>query len=322
MNPRATKLRLIDTHHHFLPPSYVTAVGEAPIAAGLAVPKWSPQDSIEAMDRAGIETAVVSITNPGIAVDGREQRQSLARECNNFARTMALDHPGRFDAFAALPMPDLEVTLTEVKYALEDLKLAGIGLLTNYHGVYLGDPSFDPLFRELHRRKAVVFVHPAVPTYSPLDHLVSPAVVEFPHQTTRAIVSLLYNGVFARYSDINFIFAHAGGTVPFICSRLQTKKDPVGNDPITILKRLHYDLALSANAISFPALLSFAGAARIVFGSDYPFAPEQRLTEAVDYLGRLAHENTDFPIIERGNALALMPSLVDEKYRAPSSRLP
>jgi 6-methylsalicylate decarboxylase len=302
--------RLIDTHHHFLPPFYVEAVGKGPIAAGTAgVPKWSPQSSIDVMDRAGIEMAVVSITNPGIAVKSRKERQSLARECNKFGRQMALDHPGRFDAFAALPMPDIEATLAEVKYALDDLKLVGIGLLTNYQGVYLGDPQFDPLFAELHRRKAIVFVHPAVPTYSPLDNLLSPAVIEFPHQTTRAITSLLYSGAFGRYSDVNFIFAHAGGTVPFISSRLQSKKGPDGTDPLTILRRLHYDLALSANAISFPAVLSFAGAAKIVFGSDYPFAPEERLTEAADYMAHLAQENPDFPLIERGNALALMPQL-------------
>jgi 6-methylsalicylate decarboxylase len=306
---RANGLRLIDTHHHFLPPFYVAAVGEGPIAAGMAVPKWSPESSIEVMDRAGIETAVVSITNPGIAVKVRKQAQSLARQCNVFARQMALDHPGRFDAFAALPMPYTEAALAEVKYALEDLKLAGIGLLTNYGGVYLGDPSFDALHRELHRRKAVVFVHPATPTYSPLDNLISPAVVEFPHQTTRAVTSLLYNGVFARYPDISFIFAHAGGTVPFIWTRLQTKKDPAGNDAVTILKRQHYDLALSANAISFPALMGFAGATKMVFGSDYPFAPAERLTEAVAYLSRFAQESSDFPVIERENALGLMPQL-------------
>lgn len=306
----APKLRLIDTHHHFLPPFYVEAIGDAPIAAGTAgVPKWSPESSIEVMDRAGIEMAVLSITNPGIAVKSPKGRQSLARECNVYARKLALDHPGRFDAFAALPMPDIEATLAEVKYALDDLKLAGIGLLTNYEGAYLGDPQFDPLFAELHRRKAVVFVHPAVPTYSPLDHLLSPAVIEFPHQTTRAITSLLYSGAFGRYTDISFIFAHAGGTVPFISSRLQSKKGPEGTDPITILKGLHYDLALSANPITFPAALSFAGATKLVFGSDYPFAPEERLTEALRYLAQFAQDNPDFPMIERKNALALMAQL-------------
>lgn len=307
--PRSTTLRLIDIHHHFLPPFYVDAVGEELIAAGFEMPKWSPEASIEAMDRAGIEIAIVSITNPGIAVPDHDQRQSLARECNVFARKLSLDYPGRFDAFAALPMPGIEATLTEVKYALEELKLAGIGLLTNYDGVYLGDPQFDALFSDLHRRKAVVFVHPAVPAYSPLDHLLSPSIIEFPHQTTRAITSLLYSGTFSRYPDINFIFAHGGGTVPFISSRLKSKKGPEGADPLAMLRRLHYDLALSANAISFPALVSFAGVAKIVYGSDYPFAPRERLTEAAEYMAKLAEESSDFLMIERGNALALFRQL-------------
>lgn len=309
-NSSAAKPRLIDLHHHYLPPFYVKAIGDAPIAAGTAgVPKWSPEGSIEVMDRAGVDTAVLSITNPGIAIKDPKQRQNLARECNVYVRKLASDHPGRFDGFAALPMPDIEATLAEVKYALDDLKLAGIGLLTNYGDAYLGNPQFDPLLAELNRRKAVVFVHPTVPTYSPLDHLLSPAIIEFPHQTTRAVTSLLYSGSFSRYPDISFIFPHAGGTVPFIAARLQSKKGPEGTDPGTILRRLHYDSALSANAISFPALLKFVGATKIVFGSDYPFAPEAKLTESVQYMTQLAQENPDTPMITRGNAIALMPQL-------------
>src|SRR5262249_1462947 len=151
--------------------------------------------------------------------------------------------------------------------------------------------------------------HPTVPTYSPLDDLLSPAVVEFPHQTTRAITSLFFTGSLSRYPDINFIFPHAGGTVPFIVSRLQSKKGPDDADAGVLLRRLHYDSALSANPISFPALLKFVGAGKIVFGSDYPFAPESKLVESVSYFNEFARENQDVPLIARENALALMPAL-------------
>jgi predicted TIM-barrel fold metal-dependent hydrolase len=306
----STKPRFIDVHHHYLPPFYVEAIGDKPIAAGTAgVPKWSPEASIETMDRNGVEMAVLSITNPGIAIKDPAQRRSLARECNRYARKLATEHPGRFDAFAALPMPDLDATLDEVKYALDDLKLAGIGLLTNYGDVYLGDPQLDPLLKELNRRKATVFVHPTVPTYSPLDNLLSPAVIEFPHQTVRAITSLFFTGSFSRYPDIGFIFPHAGGSVPFIIGRLQSKKGPDDADAGVLLRRLHYDSALSANPISFPALLKFAGAGKIVFGSDFPFAPESKLAESVSYFNQIAQDNPDVPLIARGNALALMPQL-------------
>jgi len=302
--------RFIDVHHHYLPPFYVEAIGDKPIAAGTAgVPKWTPEASIEAMDRNGVELAVLSITNPGIAIADPKQRQNLARECNRYAKKLATDHPGRFDAFAALPMPDVDATLDEVKYALDDLNLAGIGLLTNYGDAYLGNPQFDPLLKELNRRKATLFVHPTVPTYSPLDNLLSPAVIEFPHQTVRAITSLFFTGSFSRYPDIGFIFPHAGGSIPFIISRLQSKKGPDDSDAGVLLRRLHYDSALSANSISFPALLKFAGAGKIVFGSDFPFAPESKLVESVSFLNDLAHENHDVPLIARANALALMPRL-------------
>jgi len=141
-------LRLIDTHHHILPPFYVQALGADAIAAGLGgVPAWSPETSLAAMDRYGIDAAVASISNPGIAVNDRKKAAALARQCNDFAKEMSVQHPGRFDAFAVLPMPDVDASLAEIKRALDDLRLAGIGLLTNYLGAYLGDPNSNLFLR-------------------------------------------------------------------------------------------------------------------------------------------------------------------------------
>src|ERR1700691_878288 len=132
------------------------------------------------MDRVGIETAVVSISNPGIPLRNQTQAAGLAKRCNDFAKQLCADYPTRFQAFAILPMADIDASLAEINRALDDLKFMGVGLLTNYDGTYLGDPRFDPVFEELNRRGALVFVHPTEAAYSPLRSFVGPPFMEFP----------------------------------------------------------------------------------------------------------------------------------------------
>ena len=200
------------------------------------------------------------------------QAADLAKRCNDFAKQLCTDHPTRFQAFAVLPMADIDASLAEINRALDDLKFMGVGLLTNYDGTYLGDPRFDPVFEELNRRGALVFVHPTEAAYSPLRSFVGPPFMEFPIDTTWTLGNLLVRGTFSRYGDIKFIFAHAGGAMLSIGLRFQSVKDPTGADSIALLKRAHYDLALSATPFTVPALAEFIGSSQIIFGSDYPLS--------------------------------------------------
>jgi hypothetical protein len=101
------------------------------------------------------------------------------------------------------------------------LKADGIGLMTNYGEKWPGDPTYASVFDELNRRKAVVYFHPTVANCCRnLIPNVPPAMIEFPHDTTRAVISLLYSGSLARLRDIRFIFSHAGGTIPMLAGRL------------------------------------------------------------------------------------------------------
>ena len=302
--------RYIDTHHHILPTFYVEAVGTGPIFLSGSVLSWSPEEDLEAMEKNDIATAVVSISNPGIAVKDRKKAAAPARRCNDYAKQMSVDHKGRFDAFAAMPMPDIAATLSEVKYVLDELKVAGVGLLTNYGGLYLGDPHFDPVLAELDARNAVVFVHPTRSPNPPLGSLLYPPLVEFPHDTMWAIASMIVRGAFSKYSRIKFIFAHAGGTMLSIGDRFQILKDPSGAAATDLLKRCHFDLALSASPLVVPSLISFVGSDQILFGSDLPFMPQPYLSPMIGYLGTFESEHRDvFPLIERDNAIKLLPSL-------------
>jgi predicted TIM-barrel fold metal-dependent hydrolase len=308
----------IDVHHHILPPDYVAAVGDArigPLILAGRTPQWSPAQSVEAMDRNGIATAVTSISAPGLWFGDPRATRDLARHCNEYAAGIKRDHPGRFGMFACLPLPDVDASLKEIEYSLDVLRADGIGLLTSYGNQYPGDPAFAPVFDELDRRKAVVYFHPTAAPCSQCLGEIPAATLEFPFDTTRAITSLLYSGTFARCRNIRYIFSHAGGAVPFLAeriARLAVKpeyKKMVPEGVMAELQRLYYDTALSANQFAFRSLLELVPPTHVLFGSDYPFAPEATMTATVRGLSGLGLSAEALGAIERGNALALLPRL-------------
>ncbi len=308
--------RRIDTHHHYVPPFYLSEVGAEAIGRTLVsgrAPEWTPRHSIDAMDRNGIATAVVSISAPGFACD-EGKKTDLCQRCNDYAAQMRADFPGRFGNFASLPLPDIDASLAEIDRSSGVLKAEGICILTNYGGRHLGDPHFDPLFEELNRRQAVVYVHPTETPCS-CDLGLPPASLEFPFDTTRAIAGLLFSGTLNRFRDIKFIFSHAGGTIPFLAERLARLerrpeyKSHVPEGVLAALKRLHYDTALSANRLAMDALLGLVPSRQVLFGSDYPYAPEEAMIGTVKGLNDLNLSGDDLAAIERTNAIRLMPSL-------------
>jgi predicted TIM-barrel fold metal-dependent hydrolase len=310
----------IDVHHHILPPEYVATVGEKTIGApapNREVPKWDVSKSIEAMDRNGITSAVVSVSAPGVLLDDPAKTSRLARACNQFAAQMVADQPTRYGMFASLPMPDTRASLLELNYALDVLHAEGLVLMTNYRDRYLGDPEFAPIFDEMNRRKAVVYVHPTT-CGGNVDVLRDnpAAMIEFPHDSTRTITSLLFSGTFSRCPDIRFIFSHAGGTLPFLANRIAAAaavdrnlaaKAPDG--VMLTFKRLYYDTALSVNPISFGALMQLVTPRSVLLGTDFPFVPEPGMKATIAGLRQLGLDEAAVRAIEGENAAALFPRL-------------
>jgi predicted TIM-barrel fold metal-dependent hydrolase len=312
-----TKPRLIDVHHHFVPPFYLADNRERIIAAGggrinPAYLTWSSEQAITAMDKQGVATAVLSLSAPGVWFGDPQTAAQTARRVNEYAADLARNHPGRFGRFAAIPLPDTDGSLREIEYALGVLKADGIGLLTSYGDKWLGDAAYHPVFEELNRRKAVVFVHPTTPLCCrTLLPDVSPIMVEIPQDTTRAVANLLFTGTFARFKDIHFIFTHAGGNMPMVLGRMHQygPKDIAEKAPNGIeyeLKRLYYDIAGTAYRPAIAALTSLVPITQILFGSDNPFVP---LAETAEGIMQLGFSADDLERIRRGNALTLLPQL-------------
>jgi predicted TIM-barrel fold metal-dependent hydrolase len=307
----------IDVHHHILPPPYIEAARERILAVAptfLHVLKWTPQQSIDAMDRAGIATAITSISTPGIWFGDAQTSRKLARQCNEYAAGMVQNHAGRFGVFAALPLPDIEGSLREVEYALDVLKADGIGLMTSYGDKWPGDRAFAPIFEELNRRRAVVFFHPTTPSCcSTLIPDVPSSAIEFLFDTARAIASLLYSGSLSRFSNIKFVFSHSGGALPPIADRMarlanadQRVAARLPNGAMYELKRLYYDVATSVGRTNLGALLQLVSLTNILFGTDFPYLPISATLEGLLKFGLSLQE---LAAIERANAIALFPRL-------------
>jgi len=315
--PILAKSNLIDVHHHFVPPFYVAENRERIITAsgGQIHPawlSWTPEQAIAAMDKHDVATAVLSLTFPGVWFGDRQSAARTARRVNEYAADLARSHPSRFGRFAAIPLPDTEGSLREIDYALDVLNADGIGLLTSYDDKWLGNAAYWPVFDELNRRKAVVFVHPTISSCCrTLLPDVGPVVAEIPQDTTRAITNLLFTGTFARFKDIRFIFTHAGGSIPMVVGRLHqyaarniAEKAPNGIE--YELKRLYYDIAGTAYHPAIAALTNLVATTQILFGSDNPYVPLAITAEGMLQVGLSA---ADLRLIGRDNALALFPRL-------------
>jgi predicted TIM-barrel fold metal-dependent hydrolase len=229
------------------------------------------------MDAAGVERAILSITTPGVAVEGAAG-QTLLRRCNDYGANLVAAHPRRFGQFVHLKLEDPDNALQELAYGLDQLKAHGIGVFTNYHDKWLGDPAFDPVFAELERRRAIVYVHPI--TASCCTGLIpefSDAMIEYQTDTTRAIASYIYRGAARRFPNVKLIWSHAGGTMPYlierfdVADRTQAYKEAAPQGFRTAVAKFYYDVAQSSNGVATGALRQVIPVDHIVFGTDYPF---------------------------------------------------
>jgi predicted TIM-barrel fold metal-dependent hydrolase len=304
--------RRIDVHHHFFPPAWLEHAQQQPPGPAPIMREWTPARVLEHMDKSGVATAIASLSPWGVAFAEVALLPKLARVCNDSAAQMIRDHPGRFGLFAAMPLPDVDASLKEIAYALDTLKADGIGMMTSYGDKWPGDPMFNPVFEELDRRKAVVYFHPT--TANCCGNLMpglNPAVIEWPVDTARAIVSLLFSGSLVRYPNIRFIFSHAGGALPALSGRIANfvKRDknaekyaPQG--ALAEFVKLYYDTANASAAPSMAALMAMAPASQIVYGSDYPYFS---LEENVEGLAKIRMNAADRQALNRGNVARILP---------------
>ncbi len=304
------RARRIDTHHHLLPSFYREWLANLGVldAGGVPIPAWSPEDSLAFMDAAGVQTAILSLTTPGVepGVGPDRAGQAMARRVNEYAASVVRDHPGRFGFLATLTLTDVDGALEELSYALDTLGADGVVLLANTRGVYLGDPAFDDLMAELDRRSAVILVHPTE-LDAPLVPGIPSSVADFLLDTTRAAANLVRTGTMERFPRLKIILSHAGGFVPYAAARMAPEiTGRVDHEPgIGALRAFYFDIAVSSARYTLPSLTAFARPERILFGTDFPYVSAERFAWWAEQLND--YEDISHADVGRGNAEALFP---------------
>lgn len=308
----------IDLHHHYTSPEWLAFQIEHheksyPFPGIRTLSRWTPAAGVEAMDQAGVQCAMLSTTTPGVWFGDRAETRRMARNMNDFGAGIVRDFPGRYGLFGVLPLPDVPSSLDEIAYVFDTLKADGIGVLSSYGTMWLGDPSFGPVWEELNRRKAVVFSHATAPECCRVVMPnFDPTTIEFNTDTARTIINLIETGTAERYPDIRFVFSHAGGTIAALAGRYLKEQvasaalraPAAPNTRLGQLRRFFYDTAGSANIVNMQALKMIVPLSQVVLGTDFPwFTPEVILAGLAD----AGLSDAELRGIERENALRLLP---------------
>jgi 6-methylsalicylate decarboxylase len=300
----------IDVHQHYMDP------------AAAPTGRWSVQQVLDLMGKNGIATVILSGDFPDQVYTGTPAARTAARKMNDYAAKLVSDHPKSFGFFAVIPYPDADGSLKEIEYAFDTLKADGVGCLSTLGDKYPGDVKFRPPWEELNRRKAVMFLHPLVPSCCATLIVAGANSVERDFDTTRAVTNLLYTGTLSELPDIRYIINHSGACVPTLAGRIKdrvpggrargsltstdgkTPKTP--NGVFYELQKLYYEVAHAAYAAPLAALMNFAGPSQYLFGTDFPAEDPASTLEQLK-LRKLPAEIQK--ALYRGNAERLFPRL-------------
>lgn len=285
----------IDVHSHAITESYMDFIRThgAEMDEGFPIPSWKVEEHLAFMDKAGIETSVLTMPAPQPWFGNGAESAALCRRFNEECATLKALYPGRFLFCAALPLPDVDRAIEEAVYTLDVLKADGVKLATNCYGQYLGDPELEPLMQVLNDRKAVIITHPHKPS-AVNDKLIADvplASYEYLAETTRAILNMVAHDVLVRYPDLKVVVPHCGSFLPNALPRFkgllpvmmkQGYMQPVDVD--ANLSRLYFDLAGAATDDAIRSLLTITSADHILYGSDYPYVAVPALVSAKESL--------------------------------------
>ncbi|OCK79532.1 amidohydrolase 2 [Lepidopterella palustris CBS 459.81] len=308
----------IDVHSHFLPPEYhdeLARNGHQNPDGMPAIPSWSLESHLEMMSTANVTKSILSISSPGTSLVPGDTAHAvrLTRSCNAYAASIKKRFPSKFGFWASLPLPDVAEALEEMKMAKAE-GADGFALHTNYHGHYLGSELFDPVFEELNRKNAIVFIHPTTPCMTCQgDYSSSSAAIikatplashhpipmyEFFFDTARAVTNLFLSGTIARCPNVRFIIPHVGGSMPPVLSRFIGFSHVVPGGRLmndeevrkALARQCYFDLAgfvfmgKDGGNGQLASLVKGYGISydRLLYGSDFPFTPTTAVKSFAD----------------------------------------
>ena len=295
MMQTASAQGVVDVHSHIILPEYLSFLKEnhAELQETFPLPQWNMDEHLQFMTDLGIDYSVLSLPAPQPYFGDKEKSADVVRNLNNLSAKVRDLHPDKFKFLATLPLPDVQASIQEAKYAFEVLHADGIKLATNSYGQYLGDESLDELMSVLNDYNAVVFIHPHRPEpYNENIIQTTPlAMYEYPAETTRAVVNMIARNVPAKYPNIKFIVPHCGSFLPLAIPRMKAIFPAMKSKGLMQdidweknLAAFYYDLAGVPTPALIKTMLTITTPKHILYGSDYPYQPSEVLKNNLDNL--------------------------------------
>lgn len=294
--------KIIDVHSHFVVPVYLDELNRAgrSMEDGFPIPSWEIDKHLEVMEKAGIRWSLLSLSSPNYYDGDIKRCIELTRKINEQMAVYKRKYPERIGFSACLPLPDIDASIDEARYALDKLGATGIRMASNTAGIYLGDPKLEPLMEVLNEKKAIINIHPVKPAALP-DNLFTSGPVplfEFICDTTRAVLNLIANGVIERYRDIKIIVPHNGSFLPNIYQRIYGIAEVLA--PKGLMKevdvkenvsRLYFDMTGDPVPDVLDFLMTIADPDKVLYGSDYPFNSEEMVYRKIESLNMYLEKN-------------------------------
>lgn len=296
---------IIDVHAHYYPSDYLEFVGatDVPYAPVAPLASLGIDERLALMDRVGVDAQVLSISATQPYSQDAGHAVSAARMVNDRFAEVCRKHPGRFYSFGALPLPHVDVSVQEMARCMDDLEMVGITMGCSVLGRDLADPLFDPIYAELNRRRAALFLHPTGDLATGLfrEEGRLNILIGFYIEDTIAAANLAEARIPSRYPDMKVIVPHLGGLVPLLVGRLGRVASPVLDE----LRKMWFD-TLNDQDEAVACACSALGAERFVYGTDYPYASEKEYTERLSRLSRLGLPDAELASVQGGRIAALL----------------
>lgn len=266
-----------------------------------------PEAVVEDMDARGIDVSVVTSSTvlQGTSWADPQTDLELCRRCNDTLADWVARHPKRLVGSAVLPLQDVALSLKELHRT--GFKVVNAG--SSYHGVYIGDPVYHPFWEAVHELGATVWIHPEGVRDPWFQRYALWNSLGQNLEETKAMASLIYEGVMQKFPGVKVVMAHGGGYFPHVLGRMDrnfanrpdTVKNTGGRKPSEFLRSFHYDTCVYDPQV-LKVLLERIGADRLVMGSDYPVGEQ----DPVGFVERCGVAGEDLAAICGGNAARLL----------------
>ncbi|MCB0374310.1 MAG: amidohydrolase [Sinomicrobium sp.] len=241
---------------------------------------WDPGARIKDCDHHRVNVQVLSTIPVLFSYWAKpEDALEVARFLNDHIAGITHDYPDRFAGLGTLPMQAPDLAIKELERCINDLGLAGIEIGSHVNDWNLNDPNLFPVFEAAQDLGASVFVHPwDMMGKDRMEKYWLPWLVGMPAETSLAICSMIFGGVFERLPRLKVAFAHGGGAFPATVSRIEhgfnVRPDLCAIDntvnPKAYLGKFYLD-SLTHDPVMLNYLIALVGEDKIALGTDYPF---------------------------------------------------